>query len=99
MNPETRIPIGNPNLPLHAVARINNIQKAVSLVECAIKYSPIDQRSNIHETTESVDSASVVYPTVDIDPEANRIASLARQYAEEQHNQFPLPEHLRNRAS
>lgn len=100
MYPETRLPIGNPNLPEHAVARINSIQRAVALVGCAANYSPVDQRPNVMDGTNTVVDNHSDYSVNTIDPEANRVASIARQYAQEQYdnNQFPLPEHLRNRA-
>ncbi|MBP7820801.1 hypothetical protein KA025_01125 [Candidatus Saccharibacteria bacterium] len=101
MNPETRLPIGNSNLPEHVVARINNIQKAVWLVECASSYSPVDQRPNISDNDNFANEINNNYSIATIDPETNRIASIARQYAQEQHDskQFPLPDHLKNRAA
>lgn len=101
MNPETRLPIGNSNLPEHVVARIINIQKAVWLVECASNYSPVDQRPNISENNKFPNEMDSNYSVATVDPEANRIASIARQYAQEQHDnkEFPLPDHLRNGAA
>ncbi|MDQ5953864.1 MAG: hypothetical protein QG647_600 [Patescibacteria group bacterium] len=106
MNPEIeRSRLNIDSLPPEVQARIRAIQNSRSTIEGIV---PI-----IHRTTDktnvfrldssvvSVNDSPAYSEGTPLNAEANRVASIARQYAEEQYNnnQFPLPEHLRDRAA
>jgi len=105
MNPETQqTQFDTKNLHPVVQARLQAIKISLATIEQVVSINHINPEESspfrLDSNVVSINSSPLHHETV-LNVEANRDASIARQYAAKQYadNEFSLPAHLRNRAA